>query len=224
MSRAALAVMSNWAMFLSLAGCNLTVLTPSPADRLREENAALEADVASLERMLEESRAQFAAIEANRRDDEIDPEAWAAMPRLTGLEVSGSSVVEVAPDGRGVLMARIVPRDGRGRFLQITGRVSVQASVMVEGFEPVLVGSRSFTPGEVRDAWRSGFFGTIYLFEVPIEIPADSRSATEASVLASFHDAVGGGTFSRLANVSIAIDAAAPAASESGTDGEADAP
>lgn len=187
----------------NLAACSATVLTPSPADRLREENAALEAKVKSLEYGLAEAKAELADIERSRKDAAIDPEALASKPHLAVVEVAGSSVIEVDADGRGTLMARLVPRDGRGRFIQIAGRVSIRASLLSQNGSPTLVGERKFAPLEVQDAWRSGFFGTIYLFEVPVEIPAALRSVREATVLATFHDGIGGGEYSRLSIVPI---------------------
>lgn len=188
-----------------LVGCNTTILTPSPADRLREENSRLEADLARTSLELEESRRKLSTIETGGAGGAIDREALAAAPRLTVIEVAGSSVIECDAGGRGTLLVRLVPMDGRGRFLQITGRVSIRASVLDSESPPTLVGERTFGPIEVRDAWRSGFFGTVYLFEIPVELPTSFDSVDEASVLATFDDAIGGGTYCRLATVPIDV-------------------
>lgn len=194
-----------------LAGCSLKVLTPSPEDRLREENAQLETDIAALRLELEEVRKKLADL-AEPGDDGAtpDPEALAARPRLVGIEIAGSSVIEADREGRGVLALRLVTRDGRGRFVQVAGRVSIRASVLGRQDVPRLVGEREFDPLEVRDAWRSGFFGTLYLFEVPIEIPPGLRSAEEATVLATLHDAIGGGEYSSHELVPIVLDDPSP--------------
>jgi len=205
-SRPRVAATALAALVVTVAGCRATVLTPGPADRLREENARLESSIAALELEVEELRRKLAAAKPAPTPGEADAEARAAAPHLAGIEISAASVIEADAAGRGTLWLRLVPRDGRGRFLQITGRVSVRASVLAEGSPPAIVGEGNYSPLEVRDAWRSGFGGSLYLFEVPIEFRDGPPSSREATVLATFRDAIGGGTYSRLALVPIDVE------------------
>ena len=206
MTRPSVAV--SLALAVVTSGCTAKVLTPSPADRLREENAGLETTVANLELELAEAETRIASLveaEENRAGVARDPEVLAATPHLARIDIAGSSGLEIDRSGRGTLFVRLVPRDGRGRFLQIVGRVSIRASVLAEESTPALVGERSFGPIEVRNAWRSGFGGSVYLFEVPVEVPAALRDAPDATVLAILRDAIGGGEYSRIGLVRMEI-------------------
>jgi hypothetical protein len=180
-----------------LCGCDMKVLTPSPADRLREENDRLQAEVDGLRMRLVESESKLAMIGAEASFVPSDREALAAAPRLSSISIASSSVLRLGADGRGTLLVRLVPGDGRGRFMQITGWVSIRSSMLDRRSPPSLIGERSFSPGEVRDAWRSGFGGSVYLFEVPVVVPEVAEEFQEATVLATFRDAIGGGEFSR---------------------------
>ncbi len=198
----------------ALAGCRGTVLKPTPADRLREQVQSLEIEVDRLSMRNRELEAALAAATAETAAGSIDPEAAAAQARLVRIGVGSASGIRLetcetgAATISGTLTVYLEPVDGRGRFLQVNGRASIQASMPVEGGEPITLGARSFSPIEVRDAWRSGFMGTHYTFEIPVEVPAGALASTadpQASVLVVFRDAVGGGEFSRL--VTVPIDA-----------------
>jgi outer membrane murein-binding lipoprotein Lpp len=202
-----------------VSGCRATALKPSPADSLREQVQSLEIEVdrLSLRNHELEVAVEKASSEASNRV--IDAEAVAAQPHLVRIGIGSASGVRIGPSDvvdrmlPGSLTVYVEPVDGRGRFLQVTGRVSIQASMPVEGGEPILLGERSFSPIEVRDAWRSGFMGTHYTFEVPIEIPRTALEAVadpQASVLVVLRDAIDGGEFSRLVTVPIDDSASEP--------------
>ena len=205
----------------ALAGCRGTVLKPTPADALREQVQSLEIEVDRLSLQNRELEAALAEATAEAPSRSIDPEAAAARAHLVRIGIGSASMITLAapePDVAaipGTLTVHLEPSDGRGRFLQVAGRVSIQASMPVEGGDPIRLGERSYSPGEVRDAWRSGFMGTHYTFEMPIEAPASAIAATadpQASVLVVFRDAIGGGEFSRL--VTVPIDASVASAKE----------
>ncbi|MGA0174602.1 MAG: hypothetical protein ACO38V_01335 [Phycisphaerales bacterium] len=199
-----------------IAGCRATVLKPTPADALREQVQSLEIEVDRLSMRNKELEAALARTLSAAPPHSIDAEALAVQPHLARLGVGSASGIRVAApskDGSTIpanLTIYVEPVDGRGRFLQVTGRISIQASMPIEGAEPIRLGERSFSPAEVRDAWRGGFMGTHYTFEVPVELPAAAlanQSDPQASVLVVFRDAIGGGEFSRL--VTVPIDEAA---------------
>ena len=202
-----------------IVGCKGTALAPTPADRLREQVQTLETQVA----MLEGRNRELEAAIADRGSDsvtspaDLDAEAELARPRLARIQIGPATRIELVPADAtreamsGTLFLSMDPSDGRGRFMQVVGRASVQVSIPVEGSSPIVVGERSFSPGEIRDCWRSGFMGTHYTLEVPVQIPSavlEEDSALEASVLLVFRDALGGGVYSRL--VAVPIDRGAP--------------
>ena len=195
-------------------GCRGTVLKPTPADRLREQVQSLEIEVDRLSMRNQELETALAEATAATSTRSIDPEAAAAQPHLVRIGIGSASGIRLetcetgAATISGTLTVYLEPVDGRGRFLQVNGRASIQASMPIEGGEPIRIGERSFSPIEVRDAWRSGFMGTHYTFEVPVAVPAGALASTadpQASVLVVFRDAIGGGEFSRL--VTVPLDA-----------------
>lgn len=197
---------------LVFAGCRGTALKPTPADRLREQVQSLEIEVDRLSMRNRELESALAEATMAAPKHSIDPEAAAAQAHLARIGIGSASVIRIAVNdpslatSPGTLTVYLEPMDGRGRFLQVTGRVSIQASMLVEGGDPIRIGERSFSPGDVRDAWRSGFMGTHYTFEMPVEVPANAivgTSEPQASVLVVFRDAIGGGEFSRLVTVPI---------------------
>ncbi len=217
MSRTAPIAMLAFAAAAAIAGCRGTVLKPTPADALREQVQSLEIEVDRLSMQNRELEAVLAEATAEAPNRTIDPEAAAAQAHLVRLGIgSASRITLAAPEPNvaaipGTLTVHLEPSDGRGRFLQVTGRVSIQASMPVEGSDPIGIGEQSYSPGEVRDAWRSGFMGTHYTFEMPIEAPASAIAATadpQASILVVFRDAIGGGEFSRLVTVPIDVSVA----------------
>jgi hypothetical protein len=196
----------------AIAGCRATVLKPTPADALREQVQSLEIEVDRLSMRNQELEAALAKALSDAPAHSIDAEAAAVEPHLARLgigSVSGIRLTAPSQDGStipGTLTVYVEPIDGRGRFLQVTGRISIQASMPIEGEEPIRIGERSFSPAAVRDAWRGGFMGTHYTFEMPVEVPVAAlagQSDPLASVLVVFRDAIGGGEFSRLVTVPI---------------------
>lgn len=203
------------------AGCRATVLKPTPADSLREQVQSLEIELARVSDRNRELEAALAKAASDAPSRTVDPDAAAAHPHLVRIVVGSASGIRIGPSEsvdpkvHGSLRIHVEPADGRGRFLQVTGRVSIQASMPIEGGDPILLGERSFSPIEVRDAWRSGFMGTHYTFEVPVEMPRAALEASadpQASVLVVFRDAIGGGEFSRL--VTVPIDDSSPESQE----------
>ncbi len=193
-------------------GCRATVLKPSAADSLREQVQSLEIEVDRLSQRNRELEIALEKATSEAAIRAIDAEAAAAQPHLVRIGVGSASGIRIVGSDSGdsaipgLLTVYIEPADGRGRFLQVTGRVSIQASMPVEGGQPIVLGERSFSLIEVRDAWRGGFMGTHYTFEVPVAMPRAALDAIpdpQASLLVVFRDAIGGGEFSRLVTVPI---------------------
>lgn len=195
MIRAA-SLVSPWAAVAAsatLVGCQAKVLSPTPADQLRRQNAELTAKVESLERQLSESRTALATAESRRVAAASDPaagsaaetgigqplsaEAIEATPHLAGVSIAGSSHTDRPLTGDGCV-ARIymAPVDGLGRFLQVVGTASVTLYWSPPGCEAEVLACHEFGPLALRDAYRSGFGGAHYTLEWPIDPASAGRS------------------------------------------------
>jgi hypothetical protein len=180
-----------------------------PADVARE-NVRLRHQVVELENEVEAARRERAELEAT-----IEQMSVAADPAARGLPQARPAVVELAIGGLShfrdtsgnllpdTLVLYVTPRDGRGRFTQVVGEFTVQASVSeAEQAPPLVIGERRFTTPEVRDAYRSGFLGTHYTLEVQISLPSNSDPAwlrdRRAGVTVWFHDPDTGRTIEQL--------------------------
>lgn len=180
---------------IALAGCSAKVLSPSPADRLRRQNAELTAKVESLERQLSEARTALAAEsgrqkagrEAELADGAGPPlsaEAIEATPHLAGISIAGSSHTDRPLSGDGcVARVYLAPVDGMGRFLQVVGTASVTLYWSPPGCQAEVLSCHEFGPLALRAAYRSGFGGTHYTLEWPVSAagaPAPVQGAGEA--------------------------------------------
>jgi hypothetical protein len=151
---------------------------------------------------LEAERGELAAklAEAERaREAALPADVLAAIPRCAGIRLDGLSGLQRASegeaDGAAKIIAYVEPFDGRQRFLQIAGTLTVDAIVAGppgSGGEPVTV-SVSLGPAELREAYRTALTGYYYLAELPIDsalLPAEGT----VTIRARFVDAIGGQT------------------------------
>jgi outer membrane murein-binding lipoprotein Lpp len=179
---------------LALAGCSAKVLSPTPADQLRRQNAELAAKVDSLERQLSEARTALAAdssrLKAGGGEAEpaegaglaLSPEAIEATPHLAGIAIAGSSHTDRPLSGEGcVARIYVMPVDGMGRFLQVVGTASVTLYWSPPGCEAEVLSCHEFGPLAVRAAYRSGFGGTHYTLEWPVAPVGASAGASGSS-------------------------------------------
>ncbi|MSR18887.1 MAG: hypothetical protein EXS00_06955 [Phycisphaerales bacterium] len=177
---------------LALTGCSAKILSPTLGDEYRREIADLTArlDKTSLE--LEELKSKLGREQVP--PGQLSAEALAAMPLLAGVTLGGTTGLwpATAGDGGCLLRVYVMPEDGRGRFTQIVGSIDVSLVTAVEGCEAQSL-CRSFGPGEIRDAWRSGFMGTHYTFEIPV--PSPDACEAGGALRVSFQDAISGRTF-----------------------------
>lgn len=158
---------------ISAGGCTARALTPSPEDPLRDRIRTLENEKRLLQLQNEELRA---SIDANRPvEGSVPAEILANAPIPVRIAASFGSAVP-AGDGPAApldLTVHVVPLDSRERFVQMTGWVDVTVVTFTPNpAEAVVLATRHFDPGEVRDALRSGFFGIHYGFTLPL--PADA--------------------------------------------------
>lgn len=160
------------AVTVTLTGCR-SGSYENENDRLRGQVLDLEDDAADLRHRVGELEAQLAA--ANAVPEDVDPAVRANTPRVATLEISRLSHVrwDEADPTAATLVLYVEPADGRGRFLQVAGRLAVNVAVLPAGGAARTIGSAALGPAELRAAYRSGFTGTHYTVEIPIEIPND---------------------------------------------------
>lgn len=185
-------------------GCSARVLAPSQGDAyrdeirsLKDENAELTSRVAELERSLALASASDAAGPAGVPDFGVP---WSAAevrkeePRAIGLAIGWGSVVERDANAPAATLTLYVePRDARGRFVQVAGYLDVRVVAVRDpgkGESPTLA-ERRFGPAALRDAWRSGMFGTHYTLTMPVDLAPcpDVRAVAAIAVLYDGPDA-----------------------------------
>ncbi len=189
------------ALTAALAGCTIGGSSSASAenDRLRKEVAELKTRITELEQRNAELEAKLAAAEGG-----LSPEALAALPVCAKIEIDPLSRVERGESPR--LTVYLKPLDGRGRFVQIVGELSIHLRGVTTTETDIGSGAAS-TPGpvvpiadttlrstELREAYRAGFMGTHYVVHLPVDAaalpPADSSIRLE--IHATFTDAVTG--------------------------------
>lgn len=158
-----------------LAGCSARALVPSPDDPLRARIHQLEEESRLLKQENDELRQSIARAATNT--DALRPEILANAPiptRIVGafgsaVPAAGGSASTPATDGPIELTVQVSPTDSRDRFVQLTGWVDVSVVTFTKNpAEAVVLATKHFEPGEVRDSLRAGLFGIHYAFTVPL--------------------------------------------------------
>ena len=151
-----------------LAGCSARAIVPNERDPLRDQIRSLEAERASLERRIDELNAALAqqAAAAN-----LPPEVLANLPLPIRIVARFGSAVPRSDDPGSAteLTVHIDPTDSRERFVQLTGWVDLTVVRFTDDpSNATVLASATFDPAAVRDALRSGLFGTHYAFTLPL--------------------------------------------------------
>ena len=142
---------------------------------LRQRNSELETELAqaaaapdSLPEAVRENTPHVAAIEVGRLSHPRDE---------TGDRVLDTMIVYVHP------------LDGRGRFVQMVGDLAVHVALLPADREATTIGQVTLSPGELREAYRSGIGGTHYTIRVPLTMDAVvAAGVSEADVVVAFTD------------------------------------
>ncbi len=152
-------------------------------DRLRAEVMQLEETNERLERRLRELEAELRRVDRS----DLDPEIREQIPHVVRIEVERySHLRDRSGDGQpDELVLHVTSRDGRDRFVNLLGRLSVRGIRMAgevgEESAPIMV-DRSFDAEAVRGAYRSGFMGTHYSFRIPLGEPEDRADGVQRHV------------------------------------------
>ncbi len=180
---------SAWLLLASIAvgaGCQSRNFA-TEGDRLRERVLELETENRQLAGRAAELETRLAAVDAG--PGAVPEELRGAIPHVAEIRIDRlSHVAEPDQEGSpGILRVYVKPRDGRGRFLQLTGRLAVSAAVMPEDADAVTVGRTTLSPLEVREAYRGGWMGAHYSVELPIALPSGA-SEPEIIVQVTYTD------------------------------------
>ena len=166
------------------AGCGSFKKVSEENDRLRARVMELEDENRELTGRSAELNGQVRRL---TRDLPIPQEIRDATPHVADLSIATvSHATDTDNDGRpDTLLVYIEPTDGRGRFVQMVGTLSVHAATLPAGGDAITLGRVTLGPPELRDAYRSTFLGTHYTVEVPITI-ADPATQTVCTVSVEF--------------------------------------
>ncbi|HEX2837925.1 MAG TPA: hypothetical protein VHN77_07345 [Phycisphaerales bacterium] len=136
---------------------------------LRAENHALKKDVAV-------KNSRIAELEA-KVTGPINADALKALPTVATVEIDRLSGVDAARDGTaGKVVVYVKTLDGLGRFVQATGDVDIEIKQEGGPTPSTAVAKQTFSPEQVRAAFRSGFTGTFYVFRLPTSGPINTAA------------------------------------------------
>lgn len=158
---------------LLLAGCSAKVGPKDGAVDQARKVAQLEREVDRLTIEIEEARADLEAA-ASAGLVEVD---MAALPRPHAVVSANGSTVRRSDDAA-ELRWRIRSEDARGRFLQTSGPVLVEAVAIGDQGDAVELGRWEIDAARWREGLREGFMGTAYAIDVPLDdaLPTNARS------------------------------------------------
>ncbi len=184
-----------------LPGCKNRELS-SQADDLRRRVLELENENKAHRLREAELRAELEREAA--RPDELPAEIRANMPRVAAISLNRlSHARDTDDDGRREsLMLYIEPKDGRGRFVQMVGHLSVHALLVPPDDDAMTLARVRLAPEALRAAYRSGVTGTHYLVELALELP-DGESIDSCLVRVQFDDGLTGRTHETERTISL---------------------
>ena len=162
---------------ISLSGCGSS-LTSDEADALRRK-------VLDLEKMNLQMSLRTTELEAELKRqsaglDSLPLEIRENTPRVARLTIGRlSHARDDDDDGRSeTLLIYVDPEDGFGRFVQLVGTLTVHAAILPADTDALTIGRFTLKPGPLRDAYRSGFSGTHYTIEFPIQLSPENSGQT----------------------------------------------
>jgi hypothetical protein len=173
----------------------------SEIDQLREELAASREQIETLSAERDEARAKLVEAERVRLSTgDLSSEAAAALPRVVAIKIDRlSGLTDSHPDdGRpyDAIEVYLKPSDGRERFVQIVGSVSVRADLVPpvgSKQAPATISSATYDAGQLREAYRSTILSTHYTLRMPIEtMPALDIADSNIALSVEFLDALTG--------------------------------
>ena len=159
---------------ISFSGCGSS-LTSGEADELRRKvldlekiNQQMSLRTSELEAELKQQSAEFGPLSLEIREN---------TPRVANLSIGRlSHARDNDDDGRSeTLLIYVDPEDGFGRFVQLVGTLTVHAAILPADTDALTIGRFTLKPGPLRNAYRSGFSGTHYTIELPIQLSPENN-------------------------------------------------
>ncbi|RNC82447.1 MAG: hypothetical protein ED559_11905 [Phycisphaera sp.] len=163
---------------LTATGCSSGARIAKTNDKLRLERETLREQIEQLESENAELEAKVSEL-SRQSDASPSDDIIAALPRVASIELT--RFCSVWTEG-GASEARffLVPKDGRGRFVQAVGKAGVTVADYGELAEPIElegiernekiepIGMRTLSALELRDSFVSGLSGSSYMINVPL--------------------------------------------------------
>lgn len=143
---------------LVLAGCSARIGGSKGLDEVADDLRAENSELREKLRLAEADRAELRVKLADRAGTPQAAEIADATPRLAGIEIDSLS----GQDRAGGWSIYVTPFDGRRRFLQPVGTLEVR----VKSADGHTLATRTLSPLELREAYRSSFTGTHYEIEL----------------------------------------------------------
>ncbi len=192
---------------LSLAlttGCGSFKRVSRENDRLRTQAMELQQQNRDLTNRTAELEAQI--LRASD-DGGVAQDVRDATPHVAAISIDAiSHVLDEDGDGRpDTLVVYVTPSDGRGRFVQMVGDLSVHTAMLPTDSDAISIGRIRLGPRELRDAYRSTFLGTHYTITMPISVP-DSPHPTGCTVKAEFLDGYDGRRVTDQREIQLVLD------------------
>lgn len=172
----------------SAGGCSRVAVPRTTEEGLREQLSKMTRERDDLARENRDYKAKLEAKASSASGVLMSAEAEGVLPRLPGIFVGGMSFVEADSKGVWTLHLVIEPVDGRRRFIPLTGDLRIGANIDISTTESAPVGDATVGPKALSDAYRTGFMGTHYSFDLPLKL--DGRTVpAEVHVKCEFVDA-----------------------------------
>lgn len=186
-------------------GCSSGARIAKTNDKLRLERETLREQIEQLVSENAELKAKVSELtqlnDASHSDDVI-----AALPRVASIELTRYCQIEETDEGP-IAIVFISTKDGRGRFAQAVGTISIvlaNSALPTESDDsnlrtnPESLGHAEFGPLAVRDAYTTGLSGTSYMFKFPLHRMPEPI----ATIGVRFDDAMTGDTHFARAEIS----------------------
>jgi hypothetical protein len=176
-----------------LAGCGKKASQAN--DLLRARIIELEAQV---EALADRNRELETALqEATAGPENLPQEVLDNTPHVARIEIDRRShALDADGDGRADgLLVYVRPADGRGRFVQLAGWLSVHAADLPADADADSLGRVTLDPAALRESYRTSFMGTHYRVVLPVT-PPSGRSEGPCTVRAIYKDGRSGRSFS----------------------------
>jgi len=149
-----------------------------------KENERLRAQVNSLQAQIGSVTSERDELKVKLENATQLGEAAEALPIAVEIEIDALSALAPVDRSKPATSAtiRLTPLDGRHRFVPVTGAVTIRivresaapppaTKSAPSTIPPTILGERTITAEQLRDAFRSGVWGSHYSVEVPFSEP-----------------------------------------------------